>query len=437
MIFRVFKNFSWIVFEKIVRILLNTIITSIIAKQFGPSAIGLINLAQSALTVGASFGNLGLEKILIRDFSQRVKFSHSAFTHFFRLLTFGGILGFIVTVLIGLFSGERTSDYLMFILFGSTLLFQGFELYDYFNQSALLSHRTSFARVLSCILCFIGKCILLSEGYGILGVALMVLLETMISALLLFYFSKRKSLSDELCSPPAAYFSILKESLPLMTAGVFVSLYMRIDQFIIVHFLGIHELGFYTSAIFLTESWNLLLIAFVSSLFPLTTRSLQSESSESRHLMLWLYQAIAALSYVCMIINILISPFAIRFLFGSSFTPTIFLCQILSLSIPFVFVGTIRSIFITSFKLTKYSLYSAVYTCIAKLLLTIVALSFFQLAGAAYAAIFSYAFAVILTSLMIQPLRGQVLPILTALLFPNPLPLLAWLKNQNQNESHP
>lgn len=64
------KNAGWIFVEKIVRTIITFILFALISRQLGPTETGILNFSQSIVLMLLCITSLGLDSILINDFSK-------------------------------------------------------------------------------------------------------------------------------------------------------------------------------------------------------------------------------------------------------------------------------------------------------------------------------------------------------------------------------
>ena len=65
------KNAGWIFVEKIVRTIITFILFALISRQLGPTDTGILNFSQSIVLMLLCITSLGLDSILINDFSKK------------------------------------------------------------------------------------------------------------------------------------------------------------------------------------------------------------------------------------------------------------------------------------------------------------------------------------------------------------------------------
>src|SRR5690606_23196280 len=77
--------------------------------------------------------------------------------------------------------------------------------------------------------------------------------------------------------------SLLRDSWPLMIAGVAYVLYLRIDQVMLGDIVGSSAVGIYSAAIRVSEVWATVAVIFVSSVFPAIIESQKKSEALFKH----------------------------------------------------------------------------------------------------------------------------------------------------------
>ena len=131
---------------------------------------------------------------------------------------------------------------------------------------------------------------------------------------------------------------LLKESLPIIPSVFIVLLYMRVDQLMINEILGSYQLGIYSSAVRVSEIFNIIPTLIMVSLFPsiITLRKKNIKEYNKRFQILFTF-----LVWLAIFISIFITVFSykiILILFGIEFINASSIIKINIWSTIFVFL---------------------------------------------------------------------------------------------------
>ena len=91
--------------------------------------------------------------------------------------------------------------------------------------------------------------------------------------------------------------SLVKESWPLIFAGLAIAVYMKIDQIMLGEMIGKKAVGTYAAAVRLSEIWYFIPMAIASSVFPSIVKSKQLDEQIYKKRMQKFYDLNAILAY--------------------------------------------------------------------------------------------------------------------------------------------
>ncbi len=265
-----FKNTSWLLFEKVLRIVLSLFIGVWVTRYLGPENFGVFSYVQSFVILFASIASLGLNSILVREFVNRSENKELLITTSYFLKLLGFLIFFILLVSFTFLIPDdgNINNYIYIIGFG--VFFQSFDVIDFYFQSKVKSKYIVYANILSLFLSSLMKIILLIIEAPLICFVYVVLFDSITLALGFIFFAIKKSDLNFLKFSFNLNIakSLLSESWPLILNSVIISLYMRIDQVMIKLMLGDVENGEYAAAVRLSESIYFIPLVVTSSLFP-------------------------------------------------------------------------------------------------------------------------------------------------------------------------
>ncbi|EGQ9194767.1 oligosaccharide flippase family protein, partial [Vibrio parahaemolyticus] len=155
---------------------------------------------------------------------------------------------------------------------------QSFNVADSFFQSIVKSKYTVVATLFSFVIVSALRLYGLEKDYPLQYFVYLYVLEYVVSAvfLTLFFLLKFKNKKiSEYTNNKLLTFNLLKDATPLLLSGFVVSLFLKLDQVMIMKILGEKELGIYSVAVRISELWYFLPIAVITSLFPSFIKSSQ------------------------------------------------------------------------------------------------------------------------------------------------------------------
>ena len=251
-------NISWLLLQNGVKLVFGLTVSLYLAKYLGPEDFGVYSYAISIISVLLLFTNLGIDPILIRELVDNKINKMSLLGSSFYIKLIGGIIGFILMGLLGFYYGFNSKKGLIILIMSPIILFKSLSILDSYFQSKKENKYPAIANMISII--FGGAIIFLfiNLKFELEYFALIYVFESavLISALLFFYLWKSE-LQKWIVSKKISV-NILKESWPLIIAGVAAIINTRIDQIYIGSMLTPSVLGNYSAAAKVSEFWLVL-----------------------------------------------------------------------------------------------------------------------------------------------------------------------------------
>jgi O-antigen/teichoic acid export membrane protein len=180
---------------------------------------------------------------------------------------------------------------------------------------------------------------------------------------------------------------------------------MKIDQVMIGNMLGDSQLGFYSAAVKLSESWYFISMIVSGSVFPaiLKTRKKSRELYLERLQML--YDSFTLVSISIALIITLLAPFIIHIIYGAEYIEAATILSIHIWAGVFVFLGVASSKYLVAENLTKISFYRTIIGAITNVVLNIILIPISGILGAAAATLISYLFSAYIPNLLFKESR--------------------------------
>ena len=251
-------NISWLLLQNAVKLVFGLTVSLYLAKYLGPEDFGVYSYAISIISVLLLFTNLGIDPILIRELVDNKINKMSLLGSSFALKLIGGIIGFILIGFLGFYYGINSKTGIVILIMSPIILFKSSSILDSYFQSKKENKYPSIANMISIIIGSTLIFLFIKLKYKLEYFALLYIIESaiLISALLFFYLRKIE-LQKWIVSKKISL-DILKESWPLIIAGVASIINTRIDQIYIGSMLTPSVLGNYSAAAKVSEFWLVL-----------------------------------------------------------------------------------------------------------------------------------------------------------------------------------
>jgi len=415
---RYFANTSWLIFERISRMVITLFVVIYVARYLGPSNYGLLSYAQSFVVLFSAIATLGLDSIVIRDLVRNEKKRDELLGVTFILKVAGSILLLgMLAVIVRFTTNDNFTNLLIFIIALATI-FQSFNAIDFYFRSKVLSRYTVYAQTASLISSAIIKILLIYFKMGLIYFAAVMVVESVILAvgLIAVYIKQKLNIFNWKIKFDLAK-RLLKDSWPLILSGVAISIYMRIDQVMIKQMINLGAVGNYAVAVRLSEVWYFIPMAITSSVFPaiINAKKVSEELYYGRlqklyDLMTWLAVGIA------LPITFLANDI-IRLLFGIQYQDAAGVLRIYIWAGIFVFLGVASSQYLIAENYTRVSFFVTFMGMIANVILNIILIPKYGINGAATATVLSYFASVFSIILIPKTHKNSVLMLKSVLLF--------------------
>lgn len=410
-------NTFWLAIEKFIRLAIGLGITVALARYFGPQDFGIYNYALAFFSIVSVPASLGLERVVVRDLSATPGASSV-------ILGTAAMLRVIasVTVAFGAVATMRVirpDDLLMQSFVGVLaigLIFQFTDVIDMWFQSCGNMKTPARVRLASLIAVSALKIAAIVAGASIIVFAWLNLLEVLVVAtfLCILYLIRRQHPQKWAFSRTRAR-EIMRDSWPLLVAGLSVGLYMRIDQIMLGDMVGEEAIGLYSAATRLSEVWYVVPIIITTALFPEIVKTRNTDPGEYLlrlkrlyHLLVWLALGIAVT------ITLVAYPL-VTLLYGSAYAGAVDILVIHVWSCVAVFLGVGSTQFLIAENLPHISLYRTLAGLVTNVALNLLLIPRFAGIGAAIATLTSY-FVATFSLAFFKKSRGQALILLRSAL---------------------
>lgn len=265
-----FFNTSWLLAEQSLRILSGLFIGVWVARYLGPEQFGVFSYALAFTAIFAGIAKLGLDGIMVRELVNHPEKRDTYLGTAFWLKILGAfiVMG-LMAAIVPFTSNDATTNLFIFII-SAGLVFQSFQVVEFYFQSQVLAKIVSICKVIQLALSSIIKIYLVlteAELFWFVLVTAFDALSLAVSYFIAYQLRKNPTFYKHFDLSIAK--QLLKDSWPLMIALVATMLYMRIDQIMLESMVGHEKLGIYAASVNIFEAWLILPAVIGVSLMPL------------------------------------------------------------------------------------------------------------------------------------------------------------------------
>lgn len=403
---KIIANMNWIIGCRLARAVLQLLVGMLTARYLGPSNYGLISYAASLAAFALPVMQLGLRNTLVQEYlSNREEEGQILGTALgMNLLSATacilGIVGFSAVANPG--SQETV---IVCSLYSLSLLFQAFELVQYWFQSRLESKYPSVVMLVGYILVSGYKLYLLASGRSVYWFALAYSLEAAVIALglLLCYWKcggRRISFSRE-----SARLLFFKSKYYLLS-GILVAAFQYTDRVMLKWMTGNAQTGFYSTAATIAGMTGFVFAAVIDSARPGILEKKQVDPKGYANAISGLYAVVIWASLAQSVALTLLAKPAVYILYGAQYAPAVPVLRLVCWYTVFSYMGTVRNIWILAEGQQKWLLMLNIGGVLINIGLNAVLIPRWNACGAAAASV--------LTQLTINGIVSLCLPAMAA-----------------------
>lgn len=355
---KIAKNLTWLSIDRFVRLFGAVFINAWITRYFGPEQYGIYSYAIAFVGIFSPLAVLGLDAIVIRDIVRNPELKDEILGSAFALRLIGALLALLFSIF-GIFIFRTNEPHLQLLvaLTSIGLIFQAFDVIDYWFQSQVISKYTVYARNIAFFILSIAKIIAIFLNAKIYVFIILTSLELFVAAIcLIIMYNKKGQFISNWNFKFSRMKALLTNSWPIIISDLAVFAQTRIDQVMIGEFLNISDVGFYAAAQKISEPLGFIPMIIMSSVYPLIVKTKEWSEKEYFSRLTNLYRLMFIIFLAISIPIAIFSDSIVQILYGNEFKFSATLLSFIIWGRFYAFFGVIRSIFISTENLFKHIL---------------------------------------------------------------------------------
>lgn len=386
-----FSNTTWLIVDRVLRLMLAFLTTILIVRYLGPQQFGLLSYAISIVSLVSILAYAGLENILTRELVKKPERINELLGTGFVLRLIGSILIIIILLFVGVITKESKLSFMMILIIGTSNIFQPFGVIDFFFQSRVQAKYSVIVQSTSFFALTVARLLCIFLEAPLIIFAILLSLEALLAAIgyVIAYSVQGKSILSWKFNKEIAR-EFLRDAWPLILSGLAISTFAKIDQVLLKFLINEEGVGFYAAAVRIVEAWYFIPMAITTSIFPAILNARQNSHSEYLNRLKKLYDLMSVISIFIAVFISLLSGFIINIFYGSTFSSSATVLAIYIWSGIATFLGVASNQFLIAENLTKLSLYRSVFGMITNIFLNFVLIPLYGINGAAIATLISY-----------------------------------------------
>ncbi len=410
-------NISWSVADKVFRAFVMLITWIQLANYLDPQEFGLFSYAHTFVTLFGVLASLGMDVNIVKFLIDNHKEKYGVLLLALMLKIFVALLTIGLVIIIAIIAHDRTQVSDLIALFSLLILFQALNIFEFYFQSQEQIKFASIASIIGLSIGLIAKMFFIYFDYGIWPIVLTFTLEFLCIGIINIWFFYRLKNTLSISMMRLEWMSpLLKKSWPLLFSAISITLYMKIDQIMLLHIAGEYEVGIYAAALKLSEGWNFISIAISTAVFPLMIRYSQNHT-QLDILTTKFFTLVIFIALFIALVFTFYSEQIISLLYKNEYQDAAIVLQILIWSLVFSFYGTMRSKWIIIHNLQIFSLYYVLLGITVNIILNYMLIPLFDSIGAAISTLLSQIFVALIFPLLFRKTRKTVSMFFKSMLF--------------------
>ena len=407
-----FHNTKWLFIAQFSRLIAGFLVGVWVARYFGPTKFGIFSYVLAFTSLFAGIAKLGLDGIIVRDLVNEPEKRNIYLGTAFWLKIIGALLVLgLIAIAVQFTSNDAITNLYIFII-ASGLIFQSFEVIDFYFQSKVLSKFVSLSQMAQIFLSSLLKVFFILTHAGLIWFVIVSGFDQITLAVSLLFAYKYQKLPNFF-----RYFDLgtakklLRSSWPYIFSSISISIYLGIDKVMINNMLGNREVGIYSAGIKFATIWYFVPVLITNSLFPaiINAKNLNIELYNKRLRRLYTFMIWVSISIALPVT--FLGHYVITFFYGTKYIGAGEVLEIYIWSNVFVFLGVASGKYLLAENYTKISLYTTFAGMIINVFLNIILIPKYGIYGAAISAVVSYFVAVFFIGLIPKTNKQAILMI--------------------------
>ena len=418
---RILSSISWLSAERIFTLTVNIFVSILVLRHIGTQDFGKLAYGISFVALFTELARLGMDGILVRELVKAKSESEAG-----TIMCTGFVLKAVASLLTvgalyaSTFWLPHDSEKSRVILFVAlSLLFSPFDIFKLWFQSKVIAGPVAIVKLTQVSLSALLKVYFILQDFPLIAFAGVFALDLMLLAVghvVVFRSSQKPEWKWAFSTSHAK--SFLKDSWPMIFAGLMVSVYTNVDQVMLGAMLGDSEVGIYAAAVRFSEVWYFIPLTVCASVYPSIVKYKQDDEGHYYKKLQHLFDFMGWLSIVIAVCGSIFALTLLRPILGSGYEAS---GPILALHIwatPFVFLGVARSNWILAENRADLAMFSTAFGMISNVGLNYLLIPRYGGLGAAFATVFSYFTSTYLSSVFFPSLFRAAWMLTKALFVP-------------------
>jgi len=412
---KVVHNAGWLIGGKIAQMAISLVVSLLTARYLGPANYGLINYAAAYTGFFAAFCTLGLNSIMVKELIDYPEQEGEILGTSIMLRAVSSLLSAIVIICIVsvIDKGDKTAV-IVVALYCVGMIFQIFELFNYWFQSRLQSKTTAIVTFAAYVITAAYKVYLMIAGKSVVWFALSTSVDYICIAVFL-YIAYVKNEGRHLRVDFATGKRMLGKSYHFILSSMMVAVYLQTDKIMLKHMVNAEEIGFYSTASTLCSIWCFVLSAIIDSLYPEIAKAYNTDKALFKKRNRQLYAMVFYISVFVSALFMIFGELAIRIMYGKAYLPAAAPLKVITWYTAFSYLGVARNAWVVCEGRQRYLKYVYASAAVSNVILNLIFIPMWGAVGAAVASLAAQVITTMVAPFFIKGLRENSIMMVEAI----------------------
>lgn len=385
------KNTGWLMMARVGSLFIKMVITSFaIPNYLGTEENGMLNYPMTIVTFFMAAAALGLDAYLTRELIHQPDKKDSLLGTAFILRSIAGLL-VIPLVFLTYFALSPAIPFSYIAIASLCCIIQAVNIIDCYFQATVQAKYIMRVQVGGNIISALIKLLLIVFNapldyfiWCLVGDVAFIALGYVMSYTRRGFSLHAWSFESKLAK------HLLQNSWPLAFSSILVTLYMKIDQIMIEHYLDNSQLGIYSPVVSLSESWYFIPVAISTSVFPALMNARREDPQRYKKRLSNLYDLMCVISISIAIATSVLAPYVFQWFYKPEYASGAPVLAVHVWAGVFAFLGTASGQYLIAEGYARLSMLRTAVGAVVNILLNILWIPRYGILGAAYATLIAY-----------------------------------------------
>ncbi len=400
-----FANTSWLLGERVLRMVVSLFVGIYVARYLGPERYGLLTYSNSFVGLFVALATLGLDSVVIRELVKTPELRAELLGTSFFLKIIGTFLMWLALLAAVPFTDNDTDTNILIAIIAFGVIFQSIYVIDFHFQAVVMVKHVVHIQLIQLAASTISKLVLIYIEASLGWFAAIYSLDALTLAIGLTYkyLHNNGNISWRWNNSTAK--TLLTDSWPLMLAYMSYLVYSRIDRIMIKEMLDEYNVGIYSAAYVIYEAPLFISLMVAKSIYPKLVDYYQNNKDKLFKYYLVLSSYMTLLSYIIVLFIYIFHDNLILLTFGDSFRESSRILMLLSLGLIPMYNAFLRSSYITISGNQKILLYMQLFSSIMNVILNVILIKLYGIKGAVIATVLTQIVSLSILSVMFNETR--------------------------------